>query len=120
MQMKHFLPIALIFLLSWQSGSTLECYTCAQDCKSNTKMTCPPIADRCFSISAKQGNTNIYYKGCLSSLACNQDFANLPHGFPSMKPTCCDKDLCNSAFTNVMSLGTAILLALVSLCFAQF
>ncbi|XP_040179444.1 lymphocyte antigen 6G-like [Rana temporaria] len=119
MQHKYFLLAVLAFLLSCQAGSALECYQCGGDCKSKTTLTCPIEGMRCLSVTVKAGNAEQKVKSCTLSPICDQDYS-VPGGSVSVKPTCCDTDLCNSAFKHVMSLGTAVLLALVSLYLSQF
>ncbi|PIO29445.1 hypothetical protein AB205_0164780, partial [Aquarana catesbeiana] len=101
------------------TGSSLECYACVKECQSPTKMACS-AGNRCFTLSAKHENFNFDAKSCIPAALCNQPYGSLPPGFPSLKPSCCDSNLCNSAVTNMMSLGTAVLLPLVSLYISQF
>ncbi|PIO28365.1 hypothetical protein AB205_0185740 [Aquarana catesbeiana] len=118
MQHKYFLLAVLAFLLNCQAGSALECYECGGDCKSITKVKCPFEGMRCMSVTVKAGNEEQKIKTCVPNAICNTDYS-IP-GYVSAKPTCCDTNLCNSAFKHVMSLGTAVLLALVSLYTSQF
>ncbi|XP_018420280.1 PREDICTED: lymphocyte antigen 6G-like [Nanorana parkeri] len=100
------------------AGSALQCYECVGTCKNMNKTTCPEGTKRCYSVYINQDIYDYMVKECDTHDSCDGDYSS-PDQEP-VKPYCCETDLCNSAFNNVMSLGTAVLLPLVSLYLSQF
>jgi len=112
------LPILLFAFLavcSMPSALALECYACTNvpgfggskcDSDSLEKITCPPFANRCFTIKASMKvldtTLDMMMRNCTSSLACDpkSDFntctlINITGAFSSCELKCCEGNLCD-------------------------
>ncbi|XP_073494096.1 CD59 glycoprotein-like [Phyllobates terribilis] len=97
--MNTIISLVLIIVINSQTGDTLNCYECAEECGKLQQVTCRSPYEVCQKWSA----LGEYYRRCGPSYECN---------FAGFK--CCKTDLCNSAINPKMSklLGVTALVIL--------
>ncbi|KAE8585376.1 hypothetical protein XENTR_v10021296 [Xenopus tropicalis] len=112
---------ALILILMFHSGYTLQCFSCIYgtcDIAKRTK-TCD-ISEQCATIKAKFGAIPLMRKDCIESSKCFVNTSDTHLGVQvTATPSCCSTDFCNSAVTQSLSVVSGIA-ALVTHWVAKF
>ncbi|ELK24011.1 PREDICTED: CD59 glycoprotein [Myotis davidii] len=108
-----FTLLGLLIILSvlYDSGHSLECYTCLNPGGACTLTTnCTVNFDACLYVKAE---TRTYYQ-CWKFENCNYEYLSKNLGENTLQYECCQKDLCNrsggTSITGTMALLVAPLL----------
>uniref|UniRef100_G1QBH4 CD59 glycoprotein n=1 Tax=Myotis lucifugus TaxID=59463 RepID=G1QBH4_MYOLU len=102
------LGVLIILSVLYDSGHSLQCYTCVDPVGSCTVINnCTVDSDACLYVKAEK---RTHYQ-CWMFENCNYNYLSKLLGEKTIQYECCQKDLCNRKRNNGMSItGTIALL----------